>query len=101
MYESPITRICGEITNKIIRKDEEHLMTIITQQVGYQVDKDELIKALNYDRDQYQKGYNDALDKIKKEIEQEYSNIKNDYHKGRNIGLWIATQIIEADKDKE
>jgi Zn-finger nucleic acid-binding protein len=29
------------------------------QKVGVNVDKDELIKALQYDRAQYQKGYND------------------------------------------
>ena len=71
-YESPINRICGEICNEIIRKDEEHLMTFITQEVGYQVDKSELIKALNYDRNQYSKGYKDGvkdvLDKIRTEI---------------------------------
>ena len=30
------------------------------QEVGVVVDKDELIKALNYDRQQYQKGYEDG-----------------------------------------
>ena len=68
MYESPINRIYGEINNEIIRKDEEHLMTIITQQVGCQVNREELIKALQYDRNQYEKGFSDALDKIQAEI---------------------------------
>lgn len=60
MYESPINRIFGEIHNEIVRKDEEHLMSVITQNVGYQVDKSELIKAMNYDRHQYKKGYKDG-----------------------------------------
>ena len=76
MYESPITRICGEISDEIIRKDEEHLMTIITQQVGYQVNKHELILALKYDRNQYEKGYNDALLDMKSMIEGKESEVK-------------------------
>ena len=38
---------------------------------GIEVDKEELIKALNYDRNQYEKGYNDALDKIRAEIDRQ------------------------------
>ena len=30
------------------------------QTIGYQIDKAELIKALNYDREQYDKGYQDG-----------------------------------------
>lgn len=70
MYENPITKIYGEIQNEIIKQDEEHLMYSVNQSVGYQVDKDELIKALQYDREQYIKGYSDCktemIDKVKK-----------------------------------
>lgn len=42
---------------------------------GVSVDKDELIKALKYDRDQYEKGYADgckgAMDRIKAEVARE------------------------------
>ena len=73
MYESPITKIYGEIHDEIIRKDEDHLMTVVTQNVGYQVDRNELIKALQYDRDQYRKGYLDCKRKV---LEQE-PKVKN------------------------
>lgn len=63
-YTSPISQITGEITSKIIRDKEDHLITVVSQQVGYRVDKDELVKALNYDRDQYTKGYKEAQDKF-------------------------------------
>lgn len=63
-YISPISQITGEITSEIIRDKEDHLITVVSQQVGYQVDRDELIKALNYDRDQYIKGYKEAQDKF-------------------------------------
>lgn len=62
MYESPISKIMGEIQQQIIRDDENHLLYQVEQSVGYFVDKEELIKALNYDREQYQKGYHDGSD---------------------------------------
>lgn len=54
-YESPINVMIGQIETQI----ENDVLTAI-QRVGVDVDRDELIKALNYDRDQYRKGYNDA-----------------------------------------
>lgn len=77
-WESPITKIYGDIHNEIIRQDEENYMCTIEQAIGYKVDKEELIKALQYDRNQYDKGYNDGvkeiyaveLEKIKAEIKE-------------------------------
>ena len=59
-YESPITMIANQVETKI----ENDVMTAI-QHYDIQVDKDELIKALNYDRQQYDKGYRDAQSKLK------------------------------------
>lgn len=81
-YESPITKIYGDIRNEIIRQDEENCTYAIEQTIGYRVDKDELIKALQYDRDQYDKGYKDGvketfiaeLEKIKAEIAESFSS---------------------------
>lgn len=46
----------------------------IRQKVGYNINKDELVRALQYDREQYQKGYedgkSDVLDKIRADIEE-------------------------------
>ncbi len=36
-----------------------------------------------------------VFDKIRAEIEQGYCEITDDYDKGRNMGLRIATQIID------
>lgn len=77
-WESPITKIYGDIHNEIVRQDEENCAFAIEQAIGYKVDKEELIKALQYDRNQYDKGYNDGrketfveeLKKIKEEIEE-------------------------------
>lgn len=62
MYESPINAICSEITHKILRDQEENMMLEVQQAIGYAVDKDELIKALRYDRNQYEKGFKDGAE---------------------------------------
>lgn len=55
-YESPIEIL----TSQIRFEYENNIMTAI-QDYGVNVDKEELIKALKYDRDQYMKGYQDGL----------------------------------------
>lgn len=56
MYESPI---------KIIQRDVEAQLVgdvlRITREAGVVVDKEELLRALKYDREQYEKGWDDAL----------------------------------------
>ena len=54
MYKSPIDLIVGQMN---IQFEGEVCKAV--QNVGVDVDKDELLKALQYDRGQYQKGYND------------------------------------------
>lgn len=60
MYESPIDKIYSDIQTQIEKRDEEMTIKAI-RYVGINVDKSELIKALQYDRGQYVKGFNDAL----------------------------------------
>ena len=71
MYESPIEKIYGELQTQIEQEDENIVMKAV-RDVGITVDKEELIKALQYDRKQYIKGYSDGksdvLDKIRTEI---------------------------------
>lgn len=61
MYESPINVLehIKHISEKIEKAKEEYIFSEITAVVD--VDKDELIKALKYDRDQYNKGYADGV----------------------------------------
>ena len=61
MYESPITQIMSDISSQIVKNQEDHLMCEVRQSIGYDIDKEELLKALQYDRYQYEKGYNEAL----------------------------------------
>lgn len=55
-YESPINIIQDEISSKI-RKEGENFVLDAVSSVGIQVDKDELIKAIQYDREQYRAGF--------------------------------------------
>lgn len=61
MYESPITLIQA-LTNNFIKEVNEKTEEVIFKAVVNvlpQVDRDELIAALEYDRGQYVKGYKD------------------------------------------
>lgn len=53
-YQSPIDVIMGQMN--IFYENE---ICKAVQNVGVNVDKNELLKALQYDRGQYQKGYAD------------------------------------------
>ena len=67
MYESPIHITFDDypkITKQIIKNQENHIVGVINEYV--KVDKDELLKALAYDRDQYKKGYDDGYQDAKK-----------------------------------
>lgn len=57
-YESPINMIMGEYRCHI----EENIFKAV-QNVGVDVNKEELIKALAYDRKQYEKGYQEGYQK--------------------------------------
>ena len=54
-YSSPIQLILSDFQMKI----EDDVCKAV-QSVGVNVDKDEIIKALQYDRDQYAKGFTDG-----------------------------------------
>ena len=63
MYNSPL-EIINSFTNDMARKiatETDNLVMEAVYNVGVNVDKAELIKALEYDRDQYEKGYRDGL----------------------------------------
>lgn len=61
MWESPINvmEIQDSFFSEIKEKTEEMVFTEI-KRIGIEVDKEELIKALQYDRQQYEKGYSDG-----------------------------------------
>ena len=61
MYESPIYLVYEQMGTNIAREIDEVVIEQ-TMKVGINVDRDEMIKALKYDRGQYDKGYADGLE---------------------------------------
>lgn len=56
MYDSPIRLAVSKMASQF--NDDIYNAVVKT---GIDVDKDELVRALNYDRNQYEKGYRDGL----------------------------------------
>lgn len=95
MYESPVNVIYGEMQMQI----EADIFKAI-QNVGIDVNKEELTKALQYDRGQYEKGYKDgyenAIDKFAELVIEAFTYIPKKYVmalaeelKAENANGWI------------
>jgi len=81
MYKSPIQLVTDDINYALRAKvDDDIYRAVLRYDVS--VDKDELIKVLTYDREQYDKGYSDGyvkgstetLEKVKKALEKYLNN---------------------------
>lgn len=59
MYKSPIELLVTDIQNQIVKQQDEEIYQAVLHYVP-NVDKEELLRALQYDRDQYHKGYADG-----------------------------------------
>lgn len=56
MYRSPIETFITDIQNQVEKQHEEEVYKAVVS-IGVNVDKEELIRALRYDRGQYSAGY--------------------------------------------
>lgn len=83
MWESPINAIYEAQQNAF---DGAVLSAVM--KVGIDVNKEELIKALAYDRQQYEKGYADAKAEIVRCKDCKYWNPTHRYCEG--IGNWFG-----------
>ena len=64
MYKSPITIIESTVdaySKVIIEQRENAIFAKIQDSFGVDLDKHELMRALQYDRNQYEKGYADGM----------------------------------------
>lgn len=59
MYESPIRLLVQQLETSIREQQEKQIFEAV-QKCGVNVDREELIKALAYDRAQYAQGYSDG-----------------------------------------
>ena len=104
MYKSPIDKIYGELQTQMEQEDEKMVMKAV-RKVGVNVDKESLIKALQYDRKQYTKGYedgkNEVLDKIRAEMFEEmlsHSGTGEEVIQAYADGLKKGLEIIDKYK---
>ena len=69
MYKSPIELIQEQFLTHLKETQEDGIYTVLQ---GYKiyVDKEELIKALNYDRQQYRKGYIDGMKEFAEKLKE-------------------------------
>ena len=69
MYESPIEVFQSiEMHSGLFDEEKDSMIYKAVQRVGVNVDKDELLKALQYDRQQYQKGYADGIEEVNERL---------------------------------
>lgn len=64
MYKSPIEfidSVADSFEVSMEKAKDEHVYQAVLK-AGVAVDKEELLKALKYDRDQYEKGYRDGYE---------------------------------------
>ena len=97
--------IYGELQTQIVQEDEKMVMKAI-RKVGVNVDKGALIKALQYDRNQYTKGYEDGKNEVLDKIRAEIDNALSDgmIHKKTVLGIidmYKAEVEPQESEDKE
>ena len=74
MYKSPI-EITHKIVSEVSRDKENKIVAKVKDITNINIDKDELIKALQYDCDQYVKGYNEGYIEGEKAARERFCNI--------------------------
>lgn len=102
MYVSPINIVVGEMQTYYEQENEKMILNAVNE-ITVDVDKDELMKALRYDRDQYNKGYKDGQHDILEEIRKELTDMgelesvvngKTEYINGVNYCLDLISEML-------
>lgn len=80
-WQSPVAILTDQLCEQYEKAVEDRIMCEIRGDLRVDVDKDELMRALEYDRNQYEEGYrngrlkgycdgyNDAIEKVKQVME--------------------------------
>ena len=71
MYDSPIKIVFGQMESQIDNK----IMRAV-QQIGIEINKEELVRALQYDRNQYDRGFADGYMAARSEFEERLNDMK-------------------------
>ena len=76
-YESPITMAVRNHVDKMMEERDNEIVARISQEMALDINKEELMKALQYDRDQYSKGYRDGYRDAEIKYEKRLQEIRN------------------------
>jgi hypothetical protein len=87
MYKSPI-----EVLSQSLKLEIEKGVYKAVENYGINVDKDELIKALQYDRNQYNKGYADGYSEFAFDF---YKAFREHYKAYVPDGLVRMSDVVE------
>lgn len=74
-YESPIVVSFEQIANEIRERQEDAVVATISERMAVDIDKNELTKALAYDRDQYSKGFSNGYEKALADVRLQLSQV--------------------------
>ena len=98
MYESPINIIISKLCTKL---ESDCVKSV--QRYGFDIDKEELAKALNYDRKQYEKGhtdgYNKAIDDLLEGANEMAIEVDTGTYTMKAIGIGLLENIAEQLKE--
>ena len=103
-YESPIKIIQQQLHEQIQMDFENNIMKAV-QSYAIDVNKEELLKALKYDREQYDKGFSDCKAIYEEKLEcvlEELRNIaekyvysSDEYEQGKFFAYSNASEIVK------
>ena len=99
MYESPITVYTqlNDVLEEVHKKQEEYVYNYLFE-IGVNVDKEELIKALQYDREQYTKGYRDGMQKLAERLTEKATSYMNEGSVSVNDIEKLVKEMLPAEK---
>lgn len=101
MWESPIN-IYHTISDMVTEEIDGNIIVEVKKQLGIDINKDELIKAINYDRNQYEKGYQDGLnaDKwipVSEQLPEEFESVLVCYKSQGGMAYCISERLVNMD----
>lgn len=115
MWESPITQVSTQLEQKM-HEEEDKLVIEVSQMIGYDINKEELIKALHYSQEQFAKGYDkghergyttgyakaisDFAEKMNKAIAEQSGN-DGGFSKAFYTGMVEGVKILLEESQKE
>ena len=95
MFDCGITKTIHEIANQVMR-DEENTIVRVVQEAGYNIDKEQLQKALTDSHSFYDQGYNEGYDVgFKAAYEEMMTSLRTNY------SAYVGEDIINDHKQED